>query len=133
MPTLQQRTGRIVKHFWLFLLALAIVGAGQQGNENPVIPQNLQTAPRQLCVHLQWDAAGGSMGYELQRARTPSGPYETLPNVLPQLTLYNDFVGEIATNLYYRVRSIQTNGAGHIMPSDWSKPVEGYSEALDTN
>lgn len=73
------------------------------------------------------------MGYDIQRAITTNGPFKTLPNSLPQLTVYNDFVGVGATNFYYRIRSIQTNNEGQIVPSDWSKPVEGYSELLDQN
>ena len=70
------------------------------------------------------------MGYEVQRASTPLGPFKELRNNLPQLTVYNDFAGEAATN-FYRVRSIQTNSIGHVLPSDWSKPVEGRSAGLD--
>lgn len=70
------------------------------------------------------------MGYELERAPTPAGPFQDLRNNLPQLTLYNDFVGGEATN-YYRVRSIQTNSEGQSLPSDWSEPVEGRSEPLN--
>lgn len=70
------------------------------------------------------------MGYEIQRGQTPAGIFKTLNNNLPQLAMFNDFLGVAATN-YYRVRSIQTNGQGHVLPSDWSQPVEGYSEGLN--
>ena len=130
MANLQQYTGKFLKNICFALLALLVVGAGSEEKENHSIPQNLRTAPRQLCVHLEWEPASGSMGYEIQRATSLTNRYETLPNILPQLTVYNDFVGTAATNLYYRVRSIQTNGAGATVPSDWSKPVAGYSDGL---
>jgi exo beta-1,2-glucooligosaccharide sophorohydrolase (non-reducing end) len=115
----------------LILLALAAVGAAHEPNEKPIeVPQNLKTASRQLCVNLQWEAAQGSMGYEIERSPTPLGPFKTLRNNLPHLTLYNDFLGEVATN-FYRVRSIQTNSEGHLLPSDWSEPVEGSSKAFN--
>jgi hypothetical protein len=112
------------------LLALFVLGAAskpEEGKEQPAaIPQDLRTESRQLAVHLQWKPAPGSMGYEIQRANSPYGPFELRPNNLPHLAIYNDFIGDEPTNFYYRVRSIETNAAGHVMPSDWSKPVEGH-------
>ncbi|HEY1789573.1 MAG TPA: glucoamylase family protein [Verrucomicrobiae bacterium] len=117
--------------FWFILLALAALGAAHQPNQKPIaLPQGLTAAPRQLCVDLQWGAAAGSMGYEVQRSATAFGPFKTLRNNLPQLTLYSDFLGEATTN-FYRVRSIQTNSEGHLLPSDWSEAVEGSSQALN--
>ena len=113
------------------MLALAAVGAAHEPNQKPIaVPQELRTTPRQLSVSLQWEPAQGSMGYEVQRSSTPSGSFATLNNNLPQLALFNDFVGEQATN-FYRVRSIQTNSEGHILPSDWSAPVAGCSDAFN--
>ncbi len=71
------------------------------------------------------------MAYEIQRAQTPDGPFKALPNKLPQLTIYNDFIGQGGVDFYYRVRSVQTNGQGHLLPSDWSQPVIGHADALD--
>jgi hypothetical protein len=120
--------------FGSILLALTAMGSAREGKEEPLaVPQNLRTAPRQLCVHLEWEPAQGSMGYELERATVTNGMFVPLPNNLPQLTVYNDFVGKGGVDFYYRVRSIQTNGVGHLLPSNWSKPVEGRSEAFDTN
>ena len=128
----QRQSGKIVKNLSFILLAFAVVGAAHEGVEKPVaVPRDLRTAPRQLCVNLQWEPTRGSMGYELERSGFPDGPFKTLDNKFPQLTIYNDFVGGAATNFYYRVRSIQTNGLGHLLPSDWSAPVEGRSEALN--
>lgn len=128
-----QQSGKFFKNISFALLALAVIGAGGEENIKPITPQNVQATPRQLCVHLEWEAAPNSSGYEIQRAKTDTGPFEILPNVLPQSTLYNDFIGTAATNLYYRVRSIETNSTGHVVPSDWSKPVAANSEGLDTN
>jgi hypothetical protein len=132
MAIFGQYTGKFLNFFGLATFAFAVAGAGREQNE-PIVPQNIHTAPRQLCVHLEWEPAPDSMGYEVQRASSLTNRFETLPNILPALTIYNDFVGTVATNLYYRIRSIQTNSAGAIMPSDWSKPVTGYSYGLDTN
>ena len=123
-------SGRILNFFCIVLLACVAVRAAAQSVENPATPQGLRTIPRQLCIGLQWEPAHGSMGYELERAQTLNGPFKNLNNNLSQLALYNDFVGEVATN-FYRVRSIQTNGEGRVLPSDWSKPVEGHSEAFN--
>ncbi len=71
------------------------------------------------------------MSYEVQRGATPDGPFKTLPNKLPQLTIFDDFIGSGGADFYYRIRSVQTNGAGKILPSDWSDSVEGHSEALN--
>lgn len=131
MAILRQLTEKTPGKLWIILLALVALGAAHEPNEKPIaVPQGLKTASRQLCVSLRWEAAAGSMGYEVQRAATPFGPFKTLPNNLSQLTLYNDFLGEAATN-FYRVRSIETNGEGHLLPSDWSHAVEGSSEAFN--
>lgn len=115
----------------LILLALLGVGAAHEPNEGPIaVPQDLKAASRQLCVSLEWKPVPGSKRYEVQRSAAPFGPFKTLPNNLPQLTLYSDFLGEAATN-FYRVRSIQTNSEGHLLPSDWSQPVEGSSRDLN--
>ena len=124
----------ISKSFGFILLALAALGSAKEGKQEPVaVPQNLHTTPRQLCIHLEWEPSQGSMGYDLERASATNGMFVPLHNNLPQLTVYDDFVGKGGADFYYRVRSIQTNGLGHVLPSDWSKPVEGHSEALDTN
>lgn len=128
---LRRQSEKIPGKLWIPLLALAAMGASHEPNQKPVaVLQGLRAAPRQLCVGLQWDPTPESKGYEVQRATTPFGPFKTLHNNLPQLTLYSDFLDEAATN-FYRVRSIQTNTEGHLLPSDWSKPVEGISEALN--
>jgi hypothetical protein len=128
---LRLQSKKIAGKFWFILLALAAVGAAHEPNQKPIaVPLALKAAQRQLCVNLQWGPDPGSMGYEVQRSATPFGPFQTLPNNLPQLTIYDDFLGKAATN-FYRVRSIQTNSEGHLLPSDWSKPVEASSEALD--
>src|SRR5579862_4331796 len=132
MVSLQQRSGKIFKNLCFALLAVTVCGARYEANEKPASPpKELRTDPRQLCVRLQWESIPGSMAYELQRAQTPDGPFKTLPNKLPQLTIYNDFIGQGDADFYYRVRSIQTNGQGHLLPSDWSEPVNGHSAALN--
>jgi hypothetical protein len=131
VASLRLQSEKLPGKLWFILLALAAVGAAHEPNEKPIaVPLELKATPRQLCVSLQWDATPGSMGYEMQRSASPNGPFKALPNNLSQLTFYSDFLGEAATN-FYRVRSIQTNSEGHILPSDWSKPIEGSSEALN--
>jgi hypothetical protein len=128
---LRLQSEKIPGKFWFILLALAALGAAHEPDQKPIaVPQSLTTSSRQLCVNLQWEPATGSMGYEVQRSATPFGPFKTLRNNLPQIAIYNDFLGQAATN-FYRVRSIQTNSEGHQLPSDWSQPVEGSSEAYN--
>ena len=132
MVSLRQRPGKIVKKLCLALLAMTVFGARCEANEPPSpAPKELRTDPRQLCVHLQWKSITGSRAYELQRAPSPDGPFKTLPNQLPELTIYNDFIGKGGADFYYRVRGLQTNDEGHVLPSDWSEPVYGHSDALD--
>jgi hypothetical protein len=132
MASFQRQSGKIVKSLCFFLLAFEAMGASHEEVEKPVaMPHDLRAVPRQLYINLQWEPIRGSMGYELERAGTTNGPFKKLDNKFPQLTVYDDFVGEGATNFYYRVRSVQTNGLGHVLPSDWSEPVEGHSEALN--
>jgi hypothetical protein len=132
MVSLQQRSGKIFKTLCFVLLAVTVFGARFESNEKPAPPpKELRTDPRQLCVGLQWESIPGSMAYEIQRAQFPDGPFKALPNKLPQLTIYNDFIGQGGVDFYYRVRSLQTNSEGQLLPSDWSKPVKGHSDALD--
>ena len=116
----------------LLLLAISALGAAKEPSEKPgVMPQHVWTTPRQLCIELQWDAVPRTMGYEVERARTPMGQFEPLHVNFPRLTIYSDFIGEGNATYYYRIRSIQTNGLGHFLPSDWSRPVAGHSDDLD--
>ncbi len=130
METLRRQPEKILKNLCFLLLAFVVMGAAHEPNQKPIaVPQDLRTIPRQWCINLQWEPSQGSMGYEVQCGPSLSGPFKTLNNNLPQLTIYSDFVGEEATN-FYRIRSIQTNGEGHLLPSDWSEPVEGHSGTL---
>ena len=126
---------RVFESLWLnacfALLVMTIFGARCAAEPPDPAPKELRTFPRQLCIGLQWESIPGCRAYELQRAQSPDGPFKTLPNKLPQLTIYNDFIGQGGSNFYYRVRGIQTNGQGQDLPSDWSEPVNGHSEALD--
>ncbi|HTV43071.1 MAG TPA: glucoamylase family protein [Candidatus Sulfotelmatobacter sp.] len=131
MVNLPLPSEKIPRKLWFILLALVAMGAAIQPNEKPIaVPQGLKATAGQLSVSLQWEPSPGSMGYEIERATTSFGPFKPLRNNLPQVTLYRDFLGEAATN-YYRVRSMQTNSMGRPLPSDWSQPVAGRSEALN--
>jgi exo beta-1,2-glucooligosaccharide sophorohydrolase (non-reducing end) len=131
MASFRDWSGKLFKNACLILLVVAAIGAAPAPEQKPVpTPKGLFTIPRQLCIHLQWEEAQGSMGYEVERAKNTNSQYQTLNNILPELTRFNDFVGGETTN-FYRIRSIQTNGAGRTVPSDWSLPVEGHSQALD--
>ncbi|HEV2454666.1 MAG TPA: hypothetical protein VGY98_10410, partial [Verrucomicrobiae bacterium] len=124
-------SGYLVNILLYLFVAFSAMGAAHESNEKPVaVPKDLRAFPHVLCVGLQWEPAPGSMGYEVQRAPTPFGQFKTLRNNLPQIPLYDDFIGDVATN-FYRVRSMQTNNEGHTLPSDWSQPVEGVSGAMN--
>ena len=132
MVSLHQRSGKIFKNLCFALLAITVFETWCEAKEPPdPAPKKLRTVPRQLCIGLQWESIPGSRAYELQRAYSPDGPFKTLPNKLPELTIYNDFIGEGGADFYYRVRTIQTNSEGHVLPSDWSAPVNGRSDALN--
>src|SRR6516165_10569860 len=132
MVRLQQGSGISIKYLCFALLAVTVLGAPGEPNAPPApAPKALRTDPRQLCVHLQWESIPGSREYELQRAQSPDGPFKMLPNKLPQLTIYNDFIGQGGADFYYRVRSLQTNVEGHVLPTDWSEPVRGHSDVLN--
>jgi len=134
MGHLCTQTGKIAKNSGCVLLLLAIVGMARGAEVNPLAaPQNLFTVPKQLGVGLDWESIPGATGYELERARTLHGPFETLHNKFPELTLYNDFIGTGGTNYYYRVRSFKNDDKGRIINSDWSSLMEGRSEELNTN
>src|SRR5579859_5123020 len=118
MARFQEWSGKTFKNLWLILLALAVAGATTKTEEVPVgTPKDLRTTACQLCVGLRWGDVPGSMGYEIQRSKTPNGPFEMLSGNLADVPIYNDFLGEVATN-YYRIRSIETNSQGKTLPSD---------------
>ena len=97
------------------------------------VPQGFHTEPKQLCVGLQWEPPPGAMGYELQRASRPDGPFQWVYNYFPQLTIHNDFVGGGGSNFYYRVRSLYAGEKGRILRSAWSPVAAGHGEALNEN
>ncbi|HUA36886.1 MAG TPA: glucoamylase family protein [Candidatus Sulfopaludibacter sp.] len=132
MASPRQKSEKIIKYLCLALLAVTALAARGAANEPPApAPKELRTVPRQLCIGLQWESMPGSKAYELQRAQSPNGPFKTLPNKLPELTIYNDFIGQGGADFYYRVRTMQTNGADHVSPTAWSESVGGHSEALN--
>ena len=123
---------RSARNLCSLLLIFAMAGIASGENTKPAIrPQNLQTIPRQLSIGLQWDPVPGAWGYEVQRAKTTNGPFEMLQKYFPPLTIHNDFVGDGTSHFLYRVRCTYTNEEGLAAFSDWSKPVEGHSEALN--
>ncbi len=97
------------------------------------MPQGLQAASRQLGVALEWEPVPGVSGYEVERAGTLKGPYQTLNNKFEQLTVFNDFIGVGDTNCYYRVRSFRGDDKSRVQCSDWSDLAEGHAEELETN
>jgi hypothetical protein len=122
------------KTFCLVLLAFGIAGIAHGQNNKPLaVPEGLQAASRQLGVALEWEPVMGVSGYEVQRAGTLKGPYQTLNNKFEQFTLFNDFIGVGGTNFYYRVCSIKGDDKGRVQRSDWSNLAEGHSEELETN
>ncbi len=131
MANFQEWHGKVQKSLCFLVLAFAVLGARNETETKLAeAPKNLRAFSRPHVVGLQWDPVAKNMGYEVERSEFPLGPFKRLPNNLPQLTIYSDFIGGLGTN-FYRVRSIQTNGAGHLLPSDWSPPVEGHSAGLD--
>lgn len=111
-------------------LLLGFVIAG----EAPPVPSELLVLPRHLRVDLRWKSEP-SLRYEVQRAYSPDGPFETLPAVLPSVPIHSDFLGVDTGEYYYRVRSLRAaeKKKAPPIPSTWSEVLKGRPGRADAD
>lgn len=89
---------------------------------------SLRVLSRQLRVDLVWSQAGETGGVEIQRARSPEGPFSCLKSCFEDLNVFSDFVGQAGGDFFYRVRCVPSNGG---VNSDWSEIMKGSPQPLD--
>jgi len=71
-------------------------------------PQNLTAAAGDAQVTLNWDAVDGATGYNVKRATSSGGPYETVTSAV-----YNTYTDTTVTNgvtYYYVVTAVNSSG-----------------------
>jgi hypothetical protein len=101
-------------------------------SNGPAVPSRVKALSRQLRVDLNWENVGTPANFEVQRARSKDGAFETLPTQLPQLNCFTDFIGQPGGKYYYRVRSVRTNGAQNgWVGSAWSQIMEASPQPLE--
>lgn len=90
---------------------------------------HLQALPRMLRVDLIWQPIEYAGAYEVQRSTSPDGPFRTLPNPLPSLFLFSDYVGEAGVTYYYRVRA-DVNSVNE-RRDKWSEVVSATTQPFE--
>lgn len=73
-------------------------------------PQNLTATPGDTRVTLTWDAVDGATGYNVKRAATSGGPYETVTSAVYQDNTYIDTAVSNNTTYYYVVTAVNSSG-----------------------
>ncbi len=75
----------------------------------PTAPGSLTAAPQLLTnIVLNWSAAGGAVGYVIQRGPTANGPYALLASITE--TTYTDFGVNSNGTYYYKVLAVNSGG-----------------------
>ncbi len=133
--SLHARAGKLAKILCPGVMFFILTGLahGTDVNLPLAAPGKLTAVPKQLGVSLEWQEIPGVSGYVIQRASTPEGPFVTLNNKFPELTLFNDFIGKGNTNFFYRVRATKNDEKGRPVDSVWSELAQGHADELDTN
>lgn len=93
--------------------AFAINGAENPGLPIPEAPELL---PIHSVSHISWRGSVGAQSYTLERASSPSGPWQVihaeLYDAVPERTqLYNDTTAKTGQAVYYRLKAQNSTGA----------------------
>src|SRR4051812_5944109 len=68
--------------------------------------------------------------YEVQRASKPEGPFLSISNPLPQLTIFSDYLGETNQPVFYRIRSVRGTNENE-EHSAWSNVLKSHPLPFD--
>lgn len=97
----------------------------------PVPPVTVPAAPHLLPIndvaHLSWQGSAGASGYDVQRAASADGPWETVgvdvsDAVVQYRPLFNDASAELGQQYWYRV--VARNASGDSPHSNIVGPIE---------
>lgn len=102
-----------------YYVVSAVNVAGESANSNeasatpqvgiPNIPTNLTATAGDATIILNWNVVNGATGYNVKRALTTGGPYETIATNITELTYTN--TGLInGTTYYYVVSALNPGG-----------------------
>ncbi len=97
----------------------ALRAVDRSGKAAPATPTGLTAAYDDFGARLSWSAVTGASAYEVQRSRTPEGPYASL-SVPTQSTALTDPGATAGTTYHYRVRALDSAGNA----SAYSAPVQ---------
>jgi len=93
----------------------------------------IQALSRQLRIDLIWEP-GPYNYFEVQRAESATGEWETLPNPTPHFHLYSDYIGSPNITYYYRIRGLIVNPQQNVQSSgNWSRVVHASTTPFNRN
>ncbi|MEM8947300.1 MAG: cellulase family glycosylhydrolase, partial [Planctomycetota bacterium] len=93
-------------------------------------PPTLPAAPELLPIadasRISWRGAAGAMAYDVERANSPEGPWQTVGSDISDAAvqyrpLFSDSRAEVGQSYFYR--AVAKNGAGDSKPSNVAGPV----------
>lgn len=91
---------------------------------SPAQPSNLQAVAGNAKVDLSWDAADKATQYNIKRATSPNGPYNTVATSV--YLNYTDTTVHNGTTYYYKVSGL--NSAGEGPDSNYAQATPDYPD-----
>jgi hypothetical protein len=125
-----------IRIFGLYVLAAVSAAGGSAESKDAaklIPPANVRVLSRQLRVDVIWDGADTSARFEVQRASHREGPFEILPEPIPGVCAFSDFIGTSGGNYFYRIRTVRDETNQPVISSSWSEIYEGAPRPLDPN
>jgi hypothetical protein len=131
-PAILKKLNFPMNHLYPFVLLITLTGllsgCAKSTDNTTDTTLTVEALPRMLRVDLVWPNQGEGLHYEVQRADSPNGPFETLKHITPTVHLFSDYLGEAAITRSYRVRSINPASGD---TGDWSEVASASSTPFE--
>lgn len=111
----------------LFIVSCFVILNCSTASAEPLT--GIEALPRMLRVDLIWEHNGDATHYEVARSESIDGPFKVLPNPLPSLFIFTDYIGQPDKTYFYRIRRIEN--ANQSSPSQWSETVSATTLPYD--
>lgn len=118
--------------YYYVVLATSSEGTSDPSNQAsatpgvlPNVPTGLHAEAENAQVLLEWSAANGATGYDIQRSLVSGGPYTTIATNVPT-TIYNDTGLSNGVTYYYVVNAVNSIGNSANSNEASAEPYAAY-------